>query len=326
MYSKIDHDIRNNANLSLLDYCLLDCIHRLSTSGTERYTNWCNMPKKGFSFLASERTINNAYTRLLKNGWLEFYDEKRILKRTTEKYNSEVFLYISGVKKLQGEKVAPVKKLHGRGEKVAHLGVKKLQGKGEKVAPNNNIDNNIKNNKEEKGDTFFKKSSSIKDQEKNEVSKSQKSCAKKGNEPHTFPDLSPVKSYDSLSEFDCRTNKQLPFGVVTAAQTLNLMFPDLIELTREYNSIFSEKATQEIVELAKKTFIEKRFSNNFGDIRTVSLLKEVFFKWIVNQVRFGRSRKIVRKEGGSDTFKQNSLISYKEEKDRMMRERSRKQR
>lgn len=288
MWNKIDHDIRNRVGLSLLDYCLLDSIYQLSTSGKERYKGWCDKSKDGFSFLASSRTIVNAYNRLVENEWLEFKNpEKRFLKRTTKKYYEEVRLYIDGVKKLHGEKVARVKKLHTKGEKVAHLGVKDLHTKGEKVAPNNNITNTITDIKDkEEPSTPKNKTSSLK---KNaELEKPKKVAQKKGKEKHTFPDNTPSGYYDPLAELDCRENKQLPFMVACASKTLNKIFETKDQALKEYNQIYSEKATIEIIEKSWKSFIEKRFSNGHGQIRTVALLKDAFFKWTQHQVKFDR--------------------------------------
>jgi hypothetical protein len=133
-YNIIQHEIRNRVGLSMLDYCLLESIYNLSTSGKEQYNSWCNASKSTFEYLASSRTITTRLKYLESIGYLEFKDEKRFLKRTTKKYYKDVYIYIK------------------RGEEVAPLGVKKLHGGGEEVAPNKDIDNN---NKEE--DSFDKR-------------------------------------------------------------------------------------------------------------------------------------------------------------------------
>ncbi len=277
MYNKINHSIRNHAKLSMLDYCILDCIYQLSTSGKERYKGWCDMKKSNFDFLTSERSIVNAFNRLVKNGWMEFKnDKRRFLKRTTDKYYNEVRIYIEGVKEL-----------HPKGERVAPQGVKELHPKGERVAPNNNKNTNkdININKGKgKGTPKEKFSDSL--EEKNEVQKSQKSCAKKG--AHIFPDNTPAKSFDSLSDFDQRINKQLPFDIISASETMNLIFPKKQAALEQYNKIYSEKATLEIIKQSWKTFIEKRFSNSYAQVRTVYLLKKAFFEWTRNQVKYQR--------------------------------------
>ena len=146
IYNTIKHEIRNNANLSLLDYCLLESIYLLSSSEKATYKTWCNASKSSFKYLASERTIVTRFNELEKLGWLEFKDSKRFLKRTTKKYYNEVYCYVLGVQKLHGEEVAPMQELHPTHADVAHLGVQKLHEGCAEVAPNNNIDNNKDNN------------------------------------------------------------------------------------------------------------------------------------------------------------------------------------
>lgn len=121
-----------------------------------------------------------------------------------------------------------------------------------------------------------------------ELEKPKKVAQKKGKEKHTFPDNTPSGYYDPLAELDCRENKQLPFMVACASKTLNKIFETKDQALKEYNQIYSEKATIEIIEKSWKSFIEKRFSNGHGQIRTVTLLKDAFFKWTQHQVKFDR--------------------------------------
>jgi len=263
-YNIIQHEIRNNAGLSMLDYCILEMIYNLSTNGKERYSTWCNAAKPRFKHLASLRTIINRFNALEADGWIEFKDEKRFLKRTTKKYYNEVYAYIGGVKKLHGENVAQVKELHPRGEKVAHLGVKKLHPRGENVAPNKDIDNNSYNNidKESKKETHEK--------------------AKR-----TFPDNKPKKTYNPK---DKRENKQLPFSIVTAKATLDALFPTIEDIEELYNSVYSEKASAEIFEKCKSTFIEIGIANYYTGIRQIELLQKKFLEWIKKEVKFQRNK------------------------------------
>jgi len=132
----------------MLDYCLLESIYLLSNNDKAKYQGWCNAAKSNFEYLASERTVVTRFNALESEGWLEFKDESRFLKRTTLKYFNEVYAYILGVKKLHGEETTRVKELHPKGEETAPIGMKKLHPKGEETAPNNNIDNNKENNNE----------------------------------------------------------------------------------------------------------------------------------------------------------------------------------
>ena len=313
MYNKIDHDIRNKANLSMLDYCILDCIYQLSTSGKERYRGWCDMSKPRFSFLASERTLVNRFNKLVENGWMEFKNpEKRFLKRTTKKYYSEVRSYIDGVKKLHHEKVSPVQEFHPNHEK---------------VSPNNNKDSNNYTNIDKVGKETTSLNKIPSDLKKGKKEKPKKVAPKKGNEKHTFPDNVPLKHYDALAKFDQRQNTQLPFDDISASKTMDLLFPKKEDALKEYNSVYSESAELEVIEKAWKTFIEKRFSNSYQQIRTVSILKKNFFEWIKNQVKYTRLNKSAKKAtnyGKSSVEVENNLIDYNEDRDRKLREESRK--
>lgn len=267
LYNTIHHDIRNNAGLSMLDYCILEMIYNLSTNGNERYTTWCNASKSKFTHLASSRTIVNRFNHLEKNGWIEFKDSKRFLKKTTKKYYEDVVAYILGVKKLHGEKVARVKELHPRGEEVAHLGVKELHPGGEKVAPNKNIDNNSYNNND------------------NDSKKDTQKKSKSGN--HKFKDNTPKKIYNPK---DKRMNKQLPFNIVTAKETLDALFPTIADIEELYNSVYSEKASLEIFEKCRSTFIEIGIANYYTGIRQIELLQKKFLEWIKKEVKFSRNK------------------------------------
>ncbi len=99
LYNTIHHDIRNNAGLSLIDYCLLESIYQLSVNPNAPYKGWCNAAKGTFTYLATSRTITTRFKHLEAKGWLEFKDESRFLKRTTAKFFDEVMSYIIGVKK-----------------------------------------------------------------------------------------------------------------------------------------------------------------------------------------------------------------------------------
>jgi hypothetical protein len=209
IYNTIHHDIRNKVGLSLIDYCLLESIYKLSNSSKSTYQSWCNASKSSFSYLASKRTIGTRFEYLEANGWIEFYDKKRYLKRTTKKYYNEVFLYVEGVKKLPREETSPVKELHPSGEEVAPLVVKKLHPSGEEVAPNNTIDNKKDNNidreskkalTQEKENLLLKiqkleaENLELKNQSEAQKGK-EKSSAKKEKGSHVFPSNEPKKKY-----------------------------------------------------------------------------------------------------------------------------------
>jgi len=293
IYNTIQHDIRNNAGLSMLDYCILEMIYNLSNSGKEMYSTWCNAAKPKFIHLASGRTIVNRFNALEAKGWIEFKDEKRFLKRTTEKYYNDVYVYISGVKKLHSEKVARVKELHPNGEKVAHLGVKKLHTRGEKVAPNKDIDKDTINDidKESVKDTHIKElenklENALLELEKlkSQKEKPKKVAPKKGS--HEFTDNTPKRTYNPK---DMRTNKQLPFDVVSAKKTIDELFPTWQDLETLYDSCYSEKATEEIFKKCMKTFIELGISNYYTGIKQIEVLQKKLLEWVKKEVKFQRN-------------------------------------
>jgi len=101
IYNTIQHEIRNNAKLSLLDWCLLESIYQLSRSPKSKYKTWCYASKNSFKYLASQRTILTRLNRLEKLGYVEFKQGQRLLKRTTKKYYEEVYAFVLGTKKLR---------------------------------------------------------------------------------------------------------------------------------------------------------------------------------------------------------------------------------
>ena len=231
IYNTIKHDIRNKANLSLLDYCILESIYILSTSDKAKYKTWCNAAKSNFEYLASSRTIVSRFNELENLGWLEFKDEKRFLKRTTAKYYDSVYSYILGVKKLHGEEVAPMKELHPRGEEVAPLGVKELHPRGEEVAPNNTIYKDIENNIEKEREKALallnsnleilqKKFAALESENfalQAEKEKEKKVAAKKEKGTHSFPDPTHRKANIKIPPHVTDSQNLKPYEVALAS-------------------------------------------------------------------------------------------------------------
>ena len=145
IYNTIHHDIRNRAGLSLLEYCILESIYKLSKSDKAKYTGWCNASRAHFIYLASEATIKRTLLKLSKgdNAWIEYKDSKRLLKRTTSRYYNEVMCYIDGTANFttgQNDPYSRVKTTHVTGQNDPDSRVK--------TTPNNNRYNNIDNNKD----------------------------------------------------------------------------------------------------------------------------------------------------------------------------------
>ena len=151
IFNTIHHDIRNAAGLSLLDYCLLESIYRLSRNENTNaiHSGWCNASRKYFTYLGSEATIKRALVKLSKgeNPWIVYKDSKsRMLKKTTARYYNEVACYLDGTKKFREGQSDPVQKVEER--------VKVTQWAGQsdplervKVTPNRDTNNNSNNKK-----------------------------------------------------------------------------------------------------------------------------------------------------------------------------------
>ena len=149
IFNTIHHDIRNAAGLSLLDYCLLESIYRLSRNENTNaiHSGWCNASRKYFNYLGSEATIKRALVKLSKgeNPWIVYKDSKRrMLKKTTARYYKEVACYLDGTKKFRAGQSDPVQKVEER--------VNVTQGAGQcdplervNVTPNRDININSNN-------------------------------------------------------------------------------------------------------------------------------------------------------------------------------------
>jgi hypothetical protein len=328
IYNTMKHDIRNKAGLSMLDYCILEMIYHLSTSGKEQYKTWCNAPKDSFSHLSvTARTLVNRFKDLESKGWLEFKDSKRLLKRTTKKYFNEVYCYISGVKKFHSEKISPMKKLHPEGEKISQEAVKKLHSEGEKISPNNNISNINKNiNKEERIKELEQQLFELKNQDAKEK---KKSCAKKEKTPHVFPDISPRKSYKVQEEEiekdprDMRINTHLPFSKFKseAIATLEAIYPKnnnyqlLIDCQQKNNGLHP---TDDQLALCRDSYIKAGLDQYqfLSVITDINLFQEQFIKWIPKHLKFmERGKKFKKTNRKSNPDKRNGIdVNYSKDK------------
>ena len=244
IFNTVHHHIRNKANLTILDYCLLESIYLLSNNPMARYNGWCNAPKDYFAYLTSSRNLVKRYDHLTKAGYLEFKDDKkRMLKRTTQKYYEDVYQYVLGVKKYG------VNKVHGGGEQSAQLGVNKVHGNGEQSAPNKNSNKNTNKNINSQSGT----QSEI-DSLKKELKQLK---AKKQNNQYTpaltlvtaKKEIDRLYTTDSLHQLFCTSVK--PFD-------------------------------KKIVKLAKESFILK-YSFDRYPIFNQDKLQTALFKWIANQ-------------------------------------------
>lgn len=283
IYNTIHHEIRNKAGLSLLDYCLLESIFKLSTSGKSTYKGWCNASKSSFKYLASERTIINRFNHLEQKGWLEFRSN-RMLKKTTKKYYDEIYLFVKGVKTLHGEKDSRVKELHPKGEEIASLEVKDVLEGGEKIAPNNksyNYTDNLKDNLIQEKEEIRIEDQINKDQQS---SKTKKVALKKVSGAHEFPDITSERKYEVS---DKRIDKTLPFQSDTAFASLSVL--DFEEIKQYLWDCQRIEVTKEQVEVACSSFCNKDNAKKYKTYTGITkfyLLKSKFLEWIPKSIKY----------------------------------------
>lgn len=115
----------------------------------------------------------------------------------------------------------------------------------------------------------------------------EKSSAKKESGKHQFKDNTPSKSYNPK---DMRTNKQLPFDVVSAKKTIDELFPTWQDLETLYDSCYSEKATEEIFKKCMASFIEIGISNYYTGIKQIEVLQKNLLEWVKKEVKFQRNK------------------------------------
>ena len=140
-YGTVFYEACKANNIAPIQWLYLDMIRGLATAN-ETHGYYANASNAYYSdaLCVSVKTIQNYSKQLSTAGWLEIKDNGH--RKTTQAFNQ---LYLSC---RQGEKIAPMKILHGGGEKIAPIGVKKLHGRGEKIAPNNNSIITEDNNKD----------------------------------------------------------------------------------------------------------------------------------------------------------------------------------
>lgn len=130
-YGTVFYDACEAYNIKPVQWLYLDMVRGLSIANeANNYYARASNSYYSKAIGVSVRTVQT-YTSLMSDaGWLDVKDNGH--RKTTQKFNQ---LYL---KCREGEKIAPMQKLHEGGAEIAHLGVKKLHGRGEKIAPNNN--------------------------------------------------------------------------------------------------------------------------------------------------------------------------------------------
>jgi hypothetical protein len=124
----------------------------------------------------------------------------------------------------------------------------------------------------------LKKELSLLKKEKEEERK--KLAAKK---ERSFPDVKAVKQYDKR---DRRKNKMLPFDIVTARKTIDIIFPTWKELDKQYKEVFTEPASEEIYKKCLKTFVENGIGSYYSSIRTIDKLIVKLLEWTKQEVKY----------------------------------------
>jgi len=216
---------------------------------------------------------------------------------------------------------------HG-GVKDSKLGVKYSKQEEFKILKDSNtlkLNNRIKN-LEEREKSSLSQIEFLESKVKNLASKlalqTEKKKGKESSEKeskngqHVFPDTTAQKTYkvetpksetEIESSKDKRQNKQLPFTTVSAKKTLDALFPTNEDLEKMYNSVFSEKATTEIISDSRVSFVEKGITNYYPTIKTIDLLQGKLLAWIKKEVKFQRNKidkpsKISQNEDGTPSY------------------------
>lgn len=138
-YGFVPYEAKKAIGVTTNQWLYLDMVRGLSI-GNEEHGHYANAANSYYAenLDVSVKTIQN-YTKALESmGFLKSKSNGH--RKTTSKFNK---LYLQA---RQGEKIAPMKKVRGGGEKIAPQRVKKLHGGGEKIAPNSNIDNDKDSN------------------------------------------------------------------------------------------------------------------------------------------------------------------------------------
>jgi len=115
---------------------------------------------------------------------------------------------------------------------------------------------------------------------KKEKEERKKLAAKK---ERSFPDVKAAKQYDKR---DKRKNKMLPFDIVSARKTIDILFPTWKDLDKQYKEVFTEPASEEIYKKCLKTFVENGIGSYYSSIRTIDKLIVKLLEWTKQEVKF----------------------------------------
>jgi len=91
-YSKIDHEVRRDFDISVLEYVVCDWVYVLSTNPESNFSGWCYAGKEQLAkdFGITKPGLLKLIAKMIDIGLIEKHPETRYL-RTTRKWNIEVF-------------------------------------------------------------------------------------------------------------------------------------------------------------------------------------------------------------------------------------------
>lgn len=94
-YTLILHQIRKKLKLTLMEYCVADCVYHLSNNPDSKIQGWCFATKETIAELlgTTERTIFKIIPKVIEKGLMEKNEEdKRYLKSTKKWYENVVLI------------------------------------------------------------------------------------------------------------------------------------------------------------------------------------------------------------------------------------------
>jgi hypothetical protein len=94
------------------------------------------------------------------------------------------------------------------------------------------------------------------------------------------------KERSPVDKRDKRTNKQLPFDIVSARKTVDAIFPTWKELDKQYKEVFNDPASEEIYKKCLKSFVETGIGSYYSSIRTIDKLIVKLLEWTKQEVKY----------------------------------------
>jgi len=137
-YTIILHQPRKRLGLSLMEYCVADCIYHLSNNPRSKVLGWCYSSKENIAkFLGtSSVTIFNNIDKLIEKGLVEKDNETKYLQTTKKWYENVI---VSDYK----ETLEPIKKLNKGIKKLYTEPLRNFIPDHKETLYNSNKDNNI---------------------------------------------------------------------------------------------------------------------------------------------------------------------------------------